>query len=515
VQARFDRSPEIDALLTELDVVPNEQEDGLLLRRVVTSAGRSRAYIGASAVPLTTLKRLAGLLVDYASQHEHQVLLDEGRHFAILDRFGHLDGQRQALGDAVDTLRALVAQQRRLEGLEDDRRERQDYLAFQLDELDQAELVPDEEEALETDQRVLQDAVQLAGQAREAASALYSGAGAASERMSLALSRLRVLAAADPSLNALVIELEAALVTTEEAGRELGVFAERVREDPERLARAEDRLALLRRLARKHRTEIPGLIARRDRLRAEMEELSGLDGRLAGLAPAISKSQGRCAELAAELTAARRSAGDELARRVAAELSSLAMEAARLVVQLEPMGDAHEALSLGLSRGFVLRDGAERVVFHLSANLGEEPKALARVASGGELSRILLAIRRSLADRSTQVFVFDEIDAGIGGATAEVVGRKMAEIAAQGQVICITHLPQIAAYAAHHLRVEKQEAEGRTRTGIVALDATGRVIELVRMVAGTERTQAAEAFARELMERAQSARADSTCRTLA
>ena len=501
VQARFDVDEQVLAVLTELDLPAPEEDDGLLLRRVLSRSGRSRAYVGPSAVPVAALRRLARVLVDYASQHEHQVLLDEASHTAVLDRFGDHGSLVAEVGAAVSELRALDAEIERLERAAQEQARREDYLRFQLQELDGASLVDGEWGELEVEQRALGDAVALAGRARRGEEAL---SGAAAGGLREALEATRALLELRPGLADTLQELEQALGSVEEAARGLQDVGRGLREDPARLGEVEARQRELRGLARKHRVDPEDLVAHSEALRREADELGVVEDRVRALVERREELRVACAERCAELRARRGRAGVGLSQRVQRELDSLGMAKARFAVELPPVAAGPDRVQLGTSGGYASSKGSERAVFHLSANVGEEPRPLARVASGGELSRILLSLRRALADASAvQVAVFDEIDSGIGGATAEVVGRKMADIARGGQVVCITHLPQLAAHADQHYRVEKSTVDGRTRTRLQQLSPDQRVAELVRMVAGTTDTDLGAAFARELLARAQ------------
>jgi DNA repair protein RecN (Recombination protein N) len=509
VQARVDRGPAVDSILRSLDLPVSDEEDGLLLRRVVTAQGRSRAYIGSSAVPIAALRTLAQVLVDYSSQHEHQVLLDEASHLAVLDRFGVLTGLRTTCAVAVAEVRRLLTERDRLAVVEQEQRSREDYLTFQLEELAAANLVEGELEELRSERLLLRHAEERGEAARAAEAALYSGAGAATETLSVAIKKVRRLVEIDPALAPILEGVESAMIAAEEAGRELGDYARSAESDPFRLQEVDDRIALLRRLARKHRCDFGQLVELRDRLQAEMDELGSLDVRLAGLQSDIDAARRSAREVCETLSRKRQAAARRLRKAVEQELGSLAMERACFEVRFEAFVTGADNPGLGEDGGAPWggTTGIDRVAFQLSANPGEDPKPLVKVASGGELSRILLAIRRSLAGSTVvQTCVFDEVDTGMGGATADTVGRKLSEIATDLQVLCITHLPQIAARADRHFRVEKHVVEGRTQTQVARLDAKESVNELVRMMAGTDGTDAAEAFARELVDRARAER---------
>ena len=508
VQARFDRSPEIDVALEELDLSTDPDEDGLLLRRVITTGGRSRAYIGASAVPLTALRRVAVELVDYAGQHEHQVLLDDARHLSILDRFGVGSATLKGAATAIAAARVLIDEQRRMDGLDADRRAREDYIRFQLEEFEEADLQEGEDRVLEAERTVLRNAVALADRARRAEAALYADSGSAVERIGDAIGRLRELVAIDPAMAEVLEAVAQSLIGIEEAGRELASYARRTRQDPARLEEVDDRLTQVHDLQRKHRRDFAGLLELRQTMQAELFELEGLTERRGALATELRAARAIAREACAVLRLEREAAAGRLSSEVEAQLASLAMGRARLVARPNPVPESVDAAALGDGGGepYATAAGTEQVAFLLSANPGEEPRKLSRVASGGELSRILLAVRRALAGASgtqVQVCVFDEVDTGLGGATAEKVGDKLQEISEGGQVLCITHLPQIAARADHHFRVEKHVDEGRTHTVIASLGLDQRVEELVRMVAGSDVGGTAEAFAREMLSRSQ------------
>jgi DNA repair protein RecN (Recombination protein N) len=504
VLARVDRDAEVERVLEELGLASDPEDDGLLLRRVVTRGGRSRAWLGGTAVPISTLRTLASVLVDYSGQHEHQVLLDEATHLRILDRFGGLLPRLDGVAVLLVELRELLAERDRLARLEAERRTREDYVRFQLDELEKAELVEGELDGLEERKTLLRSAEERSTAARDAEQSLYSSSGAAVERLGQAVRQLRRLARLDPGVQPMLEGVESALIAAEEAGRDLAGYADRAQSSPRELAELEDRLSLLRRLGRKHRCSASDLAGIRDGLREELSDLSEVEELLSQLEPKIEAARATTREAAEELSRRRRAVSAELEAEVERELGSLAMARACFRVRFEelPAGSELPGLGPGGEGPFCSATGLERVGFLLSANPGEDPRQLSRVASGGELSRILLAIRRALAGSSpVQTCVFDEVDAGLGGATAEVVGRKLAGISQQVQVLCITHLPQIAAFADHHFRVVKQVFEGRTRTEAVPLTGADAADEVVRMLAGSD-VEAAGAFARELIARA-------------
>jgi len=502
VVARFDRSDRVDETLAGLDLQLPVEDDGLLIRRVVTRAGRSRAYVGGTPVPVATLRLLAGELVDYASQHEHQVLLDEARHASILDRFGGLQAKAAAVADAITSLRSLLAERERLAALEREQRAREDWLIWQIDELGEANLQVGEVVEVEAELRQLGAAEDVARSAGEAAG--FVGQDGAAGSLYRAIQRLERLLELHPELAPTLEGIDSALIAAQEAERELEQLASNSRANPRRLEELESRLARLRELARKHRCDADDLAGVLAGFEEERAALEGVTGRLESLGPEIEAARALCREVAGVLSAGRAKAATQLARGVEGELASLAMARARFAPVRESVEGDVGAVAVGEDGGgpWVTPTGAERVVFHLSANPGEEARPLAKVASGGELSRILLAIRRALPRAGgVQVCVFDEIDSGIGGEVADRVGEKLADIARDLQVLCITHLPQIASRADQQFRVVKEVTKGRTRTAVRRLDSDERVGEIVRMVGGTATPEAAAAFARELLGR--------------
>lgn len=511
VQARVDRDEAVDAVLAELDLSPGDEDDGLLLRRIVMSTGRSRAYVGESAVTVGVLRRLATVLVDYASQHEHQVLLDEAQHLGILDRFGAHAQLREHVESHIESLRALLDERSRLARLDSEQRAREDYLRFQLDELEALSPRSGEQEELLARRLRLRNAEELTQHAQSVEELLSSGPTPASEAIGRALRRLGELSGIDSSMAPTVEGLESALILVEEASRDVADYARQVRSDPAELQEVEDRLAALSDLARKHHCDVDELEGLLGRLRTDLAEFEGLVERLDDLEPRIAQARSAALASTSKLSEARSLATRKLGQVVESELSSLSMKGARFVPELRPVEEGVETLALGEGGGgpHSLSTGTERVRFLLCANPGEDLKPLARTASGGELSRILLALRRALAGSApVQTCVFDEIDSGLGGETSDLVAQKLSEIASEHQVLCITHLAQIAARADRHFRVDKGLLAGRTTTSVVALDRAESVGELVRMMAGAESTDSAREFARELLDRAGAERSD-------
>jgi DNA repair protein RecN (Recombination protein N) len=475
----------------------------LLVRRVATRGGRGRAFVNGALCTVSMLETALKGVVDISGQHEHVSLLDPAAHLELLDAYARLDGPSTESSAepllryraAHAALAALVREREVLAADEGERARRSDYLAFQLRELDAADPKAGELERLEDERRVLASAEKLREAARAAEALAYGEEGSASERVGQAARALAEAALLDRRLEAPLALLRSAAVELEEAGRELGRYADAVGGDPERLAEVEDRLELLRALARKHGS-LDAAVKRRAEIREELARLSGGGERLGELAAAIEARGREAARLADALTRARAEAARGLAEAVRRELAGLAMGRCGIEVALLPPESGIDVAGRRLGPG-----GAERAEILIAPNPGEPPRPLARIASGGELSRLLLAVKRTLAERDpVATYVFDEVDAGIGGAVAEAMGRVLSEVSRGRQVICVTHLPQVAAFADRHHRVEKKVSGGRTHTSVALLEGDAeRQHEVARMMAGLTVTASALEHAAALM----------------
>jgi DNA repair protein RecN (Recombination protein N) len=478
----------------------------LLVRRVAQRGGRGRAYVNGVLVTASVLAEALRGVVDVSGQHEHVSLLDEATHLSLLDAFAGLDAATGGAPplltryrEAFGRLSALCRERDALRRDAAERERRADYLAFQLKELEAVDPKPGEDAALDAERRVLASAEKLREAAGAAEGLVYGEDGSASEQVGQAVRALTDAAALDPRLAAPLQLLRSAVIELTEAGRELGRYAGTVGGDGERLQAVEDRLEALKGLCRKHGGSLEAAVARRAEMAAELASLTGGGERLAALAPEIDAAGAEAATLSGLVTRARLKAARAFCAGVEAELSGLAMARCRLEVAFSPPEDGVPA------GGAVLGpDGAEQALYLLAPNPGEAPRPLARIASGGELSRLLLAVKRTLARRDPVLtYVFDEVDSGVGGAVAEAMGRVLAEVAGGRQVICITHLPQIAAFADRHHRVSKRVAGGRTTSEVTPLDGLDeRRQEVARMMAGATVTAAALEHAGALIEAA-------------
>jgi DNA repair protein RecN (Recombination protein N) len=497
VEALFELAPGSRAAAKlEAAGIPSERE--LVVRRVVQAEGRSRAYVNGRLCTAAQLAEIAADLCDIASQHESVSLTDPATHVEYLDAFGRLEAERVRVGERVD---ALAEVQRELEAAsaqERGRAEREDFLRWQMREIDELEPRDGEETELEHERGRLRHAEKLQAATRHAAERLYEGEGAICDELGRLGAELDQAAGIDGSLAALARTVESARGELSDAARALARYAETVEASPERLAEVEERAFRLQKLLRKHGPTTADLLAYRDGLGRELASLESASERVGELEVEKSRLAGEAGAAARGLSRKRRDAAEKLADAIGRELSQLGMGRARVVVDVQPTAGAGDALLVDGAR--LTRGGIDRVEFLIAPNRGEEPRPLRRIASGGELSRALLALKRVLADQGPAgTYVFDEVDAGVGGAVAEVIGRSIADIARHRQVLCITHLPQIAALADAHYVVDKAESRGRTHTSVKRLEPSERIEEIARMLGGIKVGDATRRAAAELL----------------
>ncbi len=482
----------------------HRQEDGqVIIRRELSRGGKSRAFVNDAGATLSFLERLGDHLVEIHGQHEHQHLMEPLRQLELLDRFAGAERQREDVAAFVGRWEEGRGALERQRSAERDRAQREDLCRFQLSEIDGARLKVGEEEELRLERQRLQHAERLGQGLAEVTRLLYDDADSATARVARAARLLADLVRVDPELAGAREPLEGAAAHLEDAVGQVRRLRDRLESDPGRLEEIEARLDALAKLKRKYGESVEAVLAYREQIASELDRL----GRHEEL---VAEAQARVASLALEaeraalaLSAAREQAARRLETLIQRELRALGMEKAQFRVSLAHEPAAPGELAAGPDRWRLTARGFEQVQFLLSTNPGEDLKPLARIISGGELSRTMLGIKATLAaaDR-VPTLIFDEVDAGIGGRVAEVVGQKLRQAARARQVLCVTHLAQIAAYADHHLHVHKAVSGRRTRTTVVALDETGCVAELARMLGGERITETVLRHARELQRSA-------------
>jgi DNA repair protein RecN (Recombination protein N) len=471
-----------------LDQHAIDHDGECLLRRVLVRDGRSRAFVNGTPVTVGDLAGLGEKLLDIHGQHAHQSLTRRGHQRELLDAFGGHEPLAAEVAAAFESLADLRRRLQKLRAAADERNSRLDLLRFQIGELEALSPQADEWVALEAEHRRLSNAEVLREKSGTLAALLYDENGAR-DGLDRAVDLLADLATVDPALNESLEMARSALIQVQEVRPTLQDYADRVELDPARLREIDERIGLLHAAARKFRVapeELPGHL---ETLRDELGTLDDADAAIAGLEAQETGLQQAFDTRAEKLSAARAKAAKKLAREITASMKTLNMSGGHFDVQLS-----------ALEAGKAGPHGAESVTFLVAANPGQAPKPLAQVASGGELSRISLAIQVATAECSRiPTLIFDEVDVGIGGGVAEIVGRLLHRVAESRQVLCVTHLPQVAAQADHHLRVDKEEKQGATRTRIRPLDADGRIQELARMLGGVRITKQTLAHAREML----------------
>ncbi|MGK2906869.1 MAG: DNA repair protein RecN [Desulfuromonadales bacterium] len=486
VEALFDLTGREDIRLSFNDSGFHVDEE-LVLRRVVQSGGRSRAYINGSLATLSQLQTLTELLVTVCGQHEHQSLLQRNLHLTILDRYGALDEQVNAYRDSYRAMQSVTQKLDRLKDAERDRQQRLDFLRHQSDEIGAAQLVPDEEEALLSERLLLQNAERLATITRDGYEVLYDRSGAVCEVLGELTAELQSVAEIDQELGSLAETVQRSLFELEDVSTQLRSYLGRIAFEPDRLEAIEERLDKLTRLKRKYAPSLNEIMRLKIDIDCEIEELENASETRDNLADELVVLSARTLTLGEGLSVVRRQVAGQLVTTLVDELGDLAMPGASFDVSFTSLTQPGQ-------------DGIERIEFLVSLNPGEPLMPLAKVASGGELSRLMLALKRLAPNAdSVPTVIFDEVDAGIGGAAATAVGRKLRAVSGSSQILCVTHLPQVAAFADHHHRVIKREVAGRTLATMECISGDERVREMARMLGGAQVTDQTLLHAKELI----------------
>ncbi len=473
-----------------LDPAGLEMEDGeLLIEREILAGGKSRAFVNSRPVSAALLKDLAPLLADIHGQHEQQLLFSVEAQREMLDLFGGHRELLEATAGAYRAWRAAAAELEELARTEQEKLRLLDLWSFQRKEIESAGLVAGEEAGLENERRVLQNVQRIEEAAQAAYTAIYDGQQSALTLARTAAKRVEELCRMDNSLAAMREHLQAADLSLLELAYGLRDYLSRLEANPGRLEEVETRLAAIDRLKRKYGASSAEILAFLDEVRGQMEAVEHAGERMESLRAEQQRLAAGFEKLARELSARRQAAARKLEKRVEGELAQLAMEGTVFRVEMQPA-----AWSAA---------GTDSIEYLVSPNLGEAPRPLEKVASGGEISRLALALKTCLAaprgQAAPRTLVFDEVDSGVGGSAAEGIGRRLKKLAAASQVLCVTHLPQIASFADHHYRVEKQESKGRTAAAIEELDAGGRTKEIGRMLSGHKLTPEALKHAEQLI----------------
>jgi DNA repair protein RecN (Recombination protein N) len=468
--------------------------DEVIVRRVLQKSGRNKVYINGALATLAQLTELGRELVAVSGQHEHQQLLDPDRQLELLDQFGGLLDLRERVSEAHREQTRLGAETAALRKKIDATREKADLLDFQAREIEAADLQPNEDEDLEKERTLVRNAEKIYRFVAGSYERLYGETGSVIEILDSVRGDLATAAQLDERLTAVLDQVEESYHQLDDAAGFLRGHQDQLTFDPERLDQIEDRLALIGKLKRKYGPALDDVMSHGRLASGHMDDLALMEKDLAGLETALKKAEEHTVSLAEDLSSRRQKAAKKMADDLAGQLRTLGMPKVGFQIRFLPRVEGARPGPLGY----------DEIEFMISPNLGEDLRPLARIASGGELSRATLGIKSILAGRDrVQTVIFDEVDAGIGGTVAEVVGRKLKELSGHHQLVCITHLPQIAAFGRTHQHVYKEVRGQRTVTGIRPLADEERLEELARMISGADPTEKSRATAREMVARAE------------
>ncbi len=495
VEALFEISDRQQDLLELLDAGGFGGGNEIIIKRVITGSGRSRLYINGSMAPAKTVAEICLHLLNIASQHDHQQLLQPASHLDLLDTLGDHWSDRTAFGACYQDWQQAGQKLADLRGRERERGQHHDFLAFQVAEIKEAALQPGEDEQLAGERRRLKSAEALIRLSRECQNLFET---TISDNLAVVRRNMEQLAGLDPEAAGLAEELSSYFFLAEDYSARLRDYHTALEADPHRLEAVSARLDQLKMLKRKYGETIEDILGFLSQAERELETIENLDKEIELQARDVERLERRLLECGRALSAARRVTAQQVETAMAAELGSLAFSQSGIEVHFQ---EQHDGLAT------VRSSGLDRVEFFFAPNPGEPARPLAKVASGGELSRLMLALKCLLARKDmVETVIFDEVDAGIGGEAAEAVARKIRELAGHHQVICITHLPQIAARGTAHFVVEKSVRNGRTLSSVIELSEAQRVDELARMLAGESVTRQTRDWAATLLEKGQTAR---------
>jgi len=490
IAATFDLAKSPPGLTRWLEEQSIDGGDELIVRRILSTDGRSRAYLNSQSVPVQLLREVGSILIDIHGQHEFQSLTRAAAQRELLDTFGRLGALADQVGIAHRVWREMLERTLELETRARDREAKLELLKYQVGELQALRLEEGEVTRLSEERARLMNRGRLAEAAQMALAALYQAEdGNAHASVSRALQSLRAVSAIDPKLAPVIALAEEAAVQIREAARELERYGESLDLDTQRQHEVEKRLAAIEELARKNRVTPLELLPRSAQLAEELQSLERAEVDLAVLRKELSAALERYHDQARALSAKRTAAATVLAKAITAHMQTLGMSGGRLEVDVAQSRSTEPA-----------QHGLDDIELRVSTNPGQPPRALAKIASGGELSRLSLAVQVASSAQETRCMVFDEVDSGIGGAVAEIVGRELRTLGERGQVLCVTHLPQVASQGHQHLRVIKLTDGKTTRTSLTVLSDQDRVEELARMLGGVDVTAKAREHAREMLQ---------------
>jgi DNA repair protein RecN (Recombination protein N) len=498
VEALFDSLPV--ELSEKLGNAGFEAEDEIVIKRIVSRSGKNRIYLNGSLAPRAVLAEIGATLVQIYGQHEHQTLLQPEAHLSLLDGFAELEAPARSMQMSYKILTASWNELNQVKQSIEQKRREKALLETQLEELERARLKPGEEEELRAAKNVLAHSEKLYQGCREGEDLLYESDAALVGRLGKYSGRLRELAGVDQHLRPTVELLESSLAQLQEAAAQLRRYAERSHFDRNSLEQVEERLAEIQRLKRKYGGRVEDILRVHEEIRESLGSLEQGEGKIAALEKTFADVRQTAWDAAEKISTARQRAAKKLKRDMEREVRTLGMPETTFEVRFTTHDEKADVPPFFVGGKKLTERGMDQVEFYFSPNPGEPPKPLARIASGGELSRLMLALKALvLTAGEASTLLFDEVDAGIGGRVAEIVGKKLKQVAARQQVLSVTHLPQIAALADAHYVVEKEVEQGRTFTRVKQLSERDRIAEIARMLGGIKITDQARRHAEELV----------------
>ena len=500
VEALFDISHN-DALREKIASMGFTTGDELIIRRVISRTGKNKALINGQMATLANLSAISESLINICGQHEHQLILNAENHVDILDEFGSCLPLRASYAEVYNQYQQLKAQMTKLHELRRSREEKTQLIKFQLKEIVDINPQAAEDVTLADEKKVLANAQKLTDYANRAYDLLYGEQNSVCEKLKDVRNQVKEIKIIDANLKLAESDIEGNFIALQEAALALRDYGKNLFYDPARLLAIDERLEMIGRLKRKHGGSLESVLIKKLEMEEELRRVFSVEEELEKLTKEGAVIKASLAQKALELSQARAKAAAHLTQAVDNEIHALNMRHAAFQVNFKKNFTAEDkaAASFGPK-------GADEIEFYLTANIGEELKPLNKIASGGELSRIVLALKNVLSRTgSVATIVFDEVDSGIGGATAEIVGRKLKEVSANHQIVCITHLPQIACFGGSHFRVAKEVAGGRTATTVEMLTDEQKIEEISRMLGGVDLTQTTREHAREMLSGAKTA----------
>jgi len=498
VEALFDGVPKlIEAKLADSGF---ELDGELVIKRILSRSGKNRIYLNGSLCPLNLLADIGGALVHIYGQHEHHSLLQPEIHLSLLDAYADVDSLALAMKQQHAALAAAWHELNDIRDSLDKRRRDRANLEAQAEELSLAQLKPGEEDELRASKNILTHSEKLNLGCREGDELLYEGDAALVGRLGKFAAKLRELAAIDPNLHPVEELIQSSLAQLQEAAAQLRRYAERVHFDPRALEQLEDRLAEIQRLKRKYNASIDDILRMEDEIRQSLSRLENSEEQIATLEKSFATARRGAWDSAEKLSHERQRAAKKLRRELEKEARGLGMAQTTFEVHFLSQDDKPDAPPFFIAGKRLTERGMDQVEFYFSSNPGEPVKPLAKVASGGELSRLMLALKSLVITPGVvSTLLFDEVDSGVGGRVAEIVGKKLKQVAANNQVISVTHLPQIAAMADFHYVVQKEVEKGRTFTRVHKLSEKDRIGEVARMLGGIKITEQTRKHAEEMV----------------